>query len=697
MKQVTSIALLFATLLFFACTSDDTGNENKQPGESIELDSVFTVVKWRNDSNTYVIQGKNYIVCNTQDLSKVDAQFNDVLFHFVFDEQKRLTDVRSDLMTMHVDYNDESSTTTVYGNAYQHAFVLEENTDSTDEEDEKSARTRSNTSDFVKDWFIGQVKTPIVQRAIHKMVGVERNINDAPSDFFRDHAMRQTLNGLVGLADAMHDFQKYEDMSALEIVNEFEQKYPDMGGAEYLFAPLLESHTIKINNSHVDEYMRSVLAYVKDVQNRNEEREADRYAKLHCPLILFGLETELQSVDQTSCDIYLDGALKAMGGVEEQDFEFGVCVCTNPQSIKASEYHAAGSFTVGGDISEIQPTVGYSIKATDLKPQTTYYYRAYCRSRSDNSYICEDPWKEFATDGELKAKNDAALSTVSSYYFPDDMFSFEFRVTASRPQIDNLESWGVFFCHSEDGKSHYEFCTADDVTSGSMNQLLWDKIYRPSYYRPDVNKYEVVVPVDVGIWAKVAGQPYRLRTKTLNAQKLVYDQAPSITFKTYEQSGDTYNATTSVEDDNGNWHTATCVGLIWYPYEVTVNVTGAFFMEDVDYAINQYEYTKKYPGGRLIYSDSRDYYLYDGENSLTINQLTCPSGFYSVEGKKYSATVASENWEWFRIKVGGEWIYSTNALHYWHEKKPGLEVISDYKAQRDIYDSNPNYSAAAQR
>ncbi len=376
-------------------------------------------------------------------------------------------------------------------------------------------------------------------------------------------------------------------------------------------------------------------------------------------------------------------------------------------SAKSNDCHAIGSFVIGGDYAETTPTIPSKINVSNLKTQTTYFYRAYCKSKNDNSVIWEDNWKQFTTNGELNCNNDAALRVTKSYYCPS-IAAFKCQATATKPQIDNLESWGIYVYYDtdeddlyfdnpyflEEGNTkdcvlgHYQYVEAQNENNINCNIWLAD-ISRKNFYSIDYDKHQAKTSVEVGIWAKAKGQTGRLLSKR-KTQELVYDQPVSVSFESYEQSGDTYNATTSVENEDGTWKTVTITGMVWYPYSVKAKVSGAFFIDDVRYATNQYIYNSKYPSGHLVYSDTGEnhYYLPDGETFPLIRQLTCPSGTYTVEGKKYSITETLENWEWYIFYSNGKSLYSDNAIHYFHDKKPGLELTTNYKTQREYFNKN---------
>ncbi len=692
--------IVFTTILA-ACSTDENGSGKSTEPTEIE-DNEYALVKWRNDDNAYMMGKNGYLACNTKDLTQADAKVNDVFFHFVFDSQKRLTDIKSDLMTMHIVYNDTSSAVKLYATCYGQAFVME------DYGAEKE--TKSHTAETLKNWFIGQIKAPIVERAINKTLNIEMNTKENSNEFFEKHLKRQTMKDIIKLADYMNEFMDYRDQSAVEIVNNIEDKYPDMGKTEYLFGAV-----VKFDSDHPLEtsLMSLIMSNIKDIQDKNKAMLDDRYAQLHRPIILFGLETGIANAEQTSCSIDTYGELMAIGGAEEESFEYGVCVSKDSLSAKNNDCHAIGSFVIGGDYAETTPTIPSKINVDNLKTQTTYFYRAYCKSKNDNSFIWEDSWKQFTTNGELKCNNDAALSVTKSYYCPS-IAAFKCQATATKPQIDNLESWGIYVYYDTDDaylyfdnpyileegnakeaiSGHYQYVEAPNSTlDNNINCNIWlANIHREKFYSIDYDKHQAKTSVEVGIWAKTKGQTGRLLSKR-KTQELVYDQQVSVSFESYKQSGDTYSATTSVENEDGTWKTVILTGMTWYPYSVNVKVSGAFFIDDVRHATNQYIYNSNYPSGLLVYSDTDEYYYYlqDGENSLTIHQLTCPSGTYTAEGKKYSVKETSENWEWYIFYSNGKSLYSDNAIHYFHDKKAGLELTSNYKTQRDTFDKNKGY------
>lgn len=235
---------------------------------------------------------------------------------------------------------------------------------------------------------------------------------------------------------------------------------------------------------------------------------------------------------------------------------------------------------------------------------------------------------------------------------------------------------------------HYQYVEAPNSTlDNNINCNIWlANISRKQFYSIDYDKHQAKTSVGVGIWAKVKGQTSRLLSKR-KTQELVYDQKVSVSFESYKQSGNTYSATTSVENADGTWKTVTVIGQTWYPYSVKVKVSGAFFIDDVRYATNQYIYNSYNPSGYLDYSgtDGNHYYLQDGENSRSITQLTCPSGKYSVEGKTYAVDDTLENWEWYIFDSNGKTLYSDNAIHYFHDKESGLELTTNYKTQREYF------------
>ena len=692
-----TIFLLIAVTIFSSCTKDENGKDIKEKEEITDIkDNEYALVKWNNDNNAYLLCKDGYLACNTQDMKQADAKVNDVFFHFTFDNQKRLTDIVSDLMTMHVVYDNTSSEIIVYATSYGRAFTM-------NSYDEGYNNARSNTSETAKNWFVGQLKAPIVQRAINKTLDIEQNINDNSNTYFEKHRNRQTLKDVMGLADNMNEFMYYKNQSAMDIVNTLEEKYPDLGKTEYLFAAIIESDFLTPATSSV---MSLIMSWIKDIQNKNKAMNDDRYVKLNRPIILFGLEAWLSETEQTNCSFNIGGQLKAIGGVNEESFEYGVCVCEDSLSVKNSECHTIGSFTIGEDYTELKPTIPSTFNVYNLKPQTTYFYSAYCKSKNDNSIIWEDNWKSFTTNGELQCNNDAALNVISANY--DGITAFKCQATATKPQLNNIESWGIYVYYDYDGlyfdniyiyeelgtkeylPGHYQYIESPNpFLEENINRNVYlANIDRNKFYSIDYDKHIAKTSVEIGIWAKLKGQQGRLLSKR-KTQELVYNQNVSVSFESYKQIGDTYYATTSIENEDGTWRTVTMEGMIWYEYSVSIHVSGALFIDNAQYqsAMNQYQYGNKYTNG-LIYSGVGQYtsILNDGYITPLIRQVTCPSGTYTIEGKKYTAETYMENWEWMIFTSNGKSLHSDNAMHYLHDRKPGLEFTKNYKTQRDIFD-----------
>lgn len=678
-----SLFFLFSSI---SCINEDENDNNSniiEPVSPEQSDSTgYAIVKWENTEETYFLGNNGYLfyIPRTESRpSQVDAMVNDECFHFYFDSEDRLVDLKSSIISLHIDYatsNDENECDVLYGVCYGNAFKIQESQVSASA---KANQTRTGIRETATNWLLNNVKTPIVQRGINKSLNIEFNSKDNPSDAFRKNALRGTVAELIDMADKMNVYSDYKDMKAIEIVNQVENQYPDMGGVQYLFAGVSEFSTVNlVGKLGID----LIMKWIKKIQDGNRALIEDRTVSIEKPLVLFGIDTWCYP-EVYSCEIGIGGSLEFIGGLESAEFEYGICVSEENTSISPSDFYKIGGFLLGEkNRMSVHLPSSYIVKG--LKKQTRYLCRAYCHSLSDNSYIFEDG-HYFTTQGLIE-QNNAYMEVSTSKFIQgvNDVYFYGYP-KFSKPEIANVEEWGIYINEKRDKGTFRNYY--------KNNEQCFAIIARNLMYDINVETHTAKANVEIGVWAKIKDEE-SYRVSLPKTQEMIYDHPISITFVSSSKNGETYNATGSYYDENGVLRNGVAYGLSWQDWKVNIKVSGALFIDKLQYVINQYEFlngspNESYPDG-LIYCKGTDAVTEDGETSITVRQLACPTGSYSIGGKTYTNSHYVENWEWYQYKCSNHMFHS-NAIHFYHDKQFGIEFVDNFDAEITKFFSNNDF------
>lgn len=686
-----SISKLFLLLsCIFLCYSCDTSdpiegdNNNTDSPVEKEEDNLCTLIKWKGYDVEYFITSSGYIAYSEHDNNtSADALINDESFHFEFDENNNLVKLKSRLLNIYIDYYGDDGKGVpcirLFGDCYGIAFSEFEYL-----EDEKQDNKSRGPIENATNWLSSNFKTAIVTRAVNRIGKLETSAKDSNNEFVRKHLLQGTVKKLIGMTGQIDEAMKNKDKSAIEIVNEIEKEYPDMGGVQYLFAATIEYGKL---NPIYSMSAKQILRWIKKIQDNNKKLQSDREDNLNKPMVLFGISSWCYPEAET-CSFGFDGIFKVIGGHDSTEFEYGLFL--KEENSSEYVYYPFGSFTTSSEF-EISPTIPSSKTVTNLKKGTTYLYGTYCRTANNDSAIYEDA-KSFTTSDEFNYSGNINLNitNATAAKLPGNRnvnVTFACSISAEYPtNITGIEEWGIYTSEDNIGIQYYSLNNNNTAEAANID------VYRSREQFDYINykEHTATSSVSIGVWIRLKNEKCT-RLGKIQTKQLIYNQPVSISFINSNTFGDTYPAVTTYEDEDGNLRTATMFGTYWYNYTVSIKASGCLFIDQLSYICNQYEYgtTGNYANG-LIYSDilwnDNNLGLHDGnDNSFNIRQLTCPSGSATVDGKVEKINGYSENWEWYMYESDGDINYSTNSIHYFNWKDSGMKFTSDYKKEIDVY------------
>ena len=361
-----------------------------------EASMLYICTKEKDDPAVYVINPKGYLrITGDSDgnLTELDALIDSTAIISTFDEYQRITSIRSDSMDLYFSYGDEN---VIFGYCYGQ-LVYE-----TIEAQQTQAvlpmlvpRKRGESTNM----FIGKelvmkaanaLKNYLVELGLNKALGIERDINDKIDDRIRESGLRETVSNLMGMAENIQDIQQYNDMRALEIVNDIEDKMPDMKGLEYIlyFGKDLDPTAICAK-------MYDIARWVRQIINKNDKIIKQKEIEANRPTVVYDIKTGISSnITDHAADCEIDGIIRAVANKGKFNFDYGICYSTSSNPTISVNKH---SNSTSGLVSSINIKLPVYMHLDYLEANTEYYYRAYLRDNISGTCFYANEIKSFTT------------------------------------------------------------------------------------------------------------------------------------------------------------------------------------------------------------------------------------------------------------------------------------------------------------
>lgn len=247
-----------------------------------------------------------------------------------------------------------------------------------------------------------------------------------------------------------------------------------------------------------------------------------------------------------------------------------------------------------------------------------------------------------------------------------DLVYFHGNVTATMSNSEEVKEWGVYWM--ENG---YRSCYTAPQGASAFVQEIYAKYSVNEMDLFDCANHIAKKRIQLGTWFRrnIIDVQNGLPEYEYSAPEeyvLVYDQPVSVKFDNYEVFQGPYPATSYDPETDKN---VVVPGSAWYDYYLHFTITGAPFINQALYHIDQYEYgpvDKGYANG-LIYSGESPMVINDGDNVIVVRQLTS-----TIPRDAYS-----ENWEWIVLETQFGRITTDRSLHYFHNRAKGLSFTSN--------------------
>lgn len=302
-----------------------------------------------------------------------------------------------------------------------------------------------------------------------------------------------------------------------------------------------------------------------------------------------------------------------------------------------------------------------------LSTDKSYYFRPYIRSSQVDK---EGHSLPFIRYGKTIYYNTFKSGITDVNIIPEgstlDQIYFHGNVTATMNNSEDIQEWGVYL--EENG---YRSCYTAPQGASAFVQEIYTKYSVNEMDLFDYTNHIAKKRIQLGTWFRrniidVQNGLPEYEYSPSEEYVLVYDQPASVEFTNYEVFRGPYPAT-SYDPETGK--DVVIPGSAWYDYYLHFTVTGAPFINQAFYHIDQYEYgpaDKGYANG-LIYSGESPIVVSDGDNVRIIRQLssTIPQDSYN------------ENWEYIILETSLGRIVTDKSLHYFHNRANGLSFTSN--------------------
>ena len=386
--------------------------------------------------------------------------------------------------------------------------------------------------------------------------------------------------------------------------------------------------------------------------------EQKTHSNQHCTLQAMVEISGIESIP----DFYLDAG--------KHDVYVGVIVLEGPQILPEPRLDYCH---YKSDERLIQKEIGGGLQQQFenfdflLSTDKSYYFRPYIRSSQVDK---EGHSLPFIRYGKTIYYNTFKSGITDVNIIPEgstlDQIYFHGNVTATMNNSEDIQEWGVYL--EENG---YRSCYTAPQGASAFVQEIYTKYSVNEMDLFDYTNHIAKKRIQLDTWFRrniidVQNGLPEYEYSPSEEYVLVYDQPASVEFTNYEVFRGPYPAT-SYDPETGK--DVVIPGSAWYDYYLHFTVTGAPFINQAFYHIDQYEYgpaDKGYANG-LIYSGESPIVVSDGDNVRIIRQLssTIPQDSYN------------ENWEYIILETSLGRIVTDKSLHYFHNRANGLSFTSN--------------------
>ncbi len=666
-------------------TDDPTPGPDPTPGES--TGDLCALVKWENSSITYFMNLDGYLLYQPGREPRADCQIDSSYFHLKFDESGQLLSINGSLLRMYtVSGEDEGKegSSTLYVTAYGKSFTLT----TSDAENSKSPRRMDAFAVNKGYWIDGMDITLLQMRGLEKSLAIEAEMKGKQGVLDHGDASRESIKKFLALARMMNRYMRLTDKNSAPVASSIEYAVPSKGHVAYAVGGTLDSSS----SLHTDasQVIGLFQKWKSDIEGGCEALVNSRTDRARRPMLLFGIGTSALPAD-TTCTVQITGELLSVNNNNYENFSYGVCVTEAGTTPTKADLHKIGKFEAGRGTGLKAISLPEQYVVEGLKPGTEYTCRFYCQSWRDHTYIMEERETRFTTNAQLDCKNDAAIRVLgATYHTYGQLAEFTCLATATKPALDHISDWGV--CVGT------EFCPVSslDASDQESDKTFVVPVVKSAFSHIDAASHQATAVVPVSIWVRLEGENFK-RISTPRDVTLVYDQPTSVTISTDCERTVGQNSTDYIKAEDGTWKHVELVGMPWVYYRVKYQVTGALFIDKIDLVGNEYEYgpTSNYKNG-LVYSgiakESEQMADFnDGENTVEISNVECPSGSYSIEGKSHQADARQDNWRWIMFRTNGQAHATERAVHYLTFVQTSFKFTSDYAQEYETFMARGGY------
>ena len=361
-----------------------------------EASLLYICTKEKDDPAVYVINPKGYLrITGDSDgnLTELDALIDSTAIISTFDEYRRITSIRSDSMDLYFSYGDEN---VIFGYCYGQLVYETIETQQIQAvlpmlvPRKKGESTAMFTGKNLVMKAANALKNYLVELGLNKALDIERDINDKIDDRIRESGFRETVSNLMGMAENIQDIQQYNDMRAIEIVNNIEDKMPEMKGLEYILY-----FGKDIDPTALCAKMYDIARWVRQIINKNDKIIKQKEFEANRPTVVYDIKTGISSnITDNSADCEIDGIIRAVANKGKFNFDYGICYSTSSNPTIIVNRH---SNSTSGLVSSINIKLPVSMHLDYLEANTEYYYRAYLRDNISGTCFYANEIKSFTT------------------------------------------------------------------------------------------------------------------------------------------------------------------------------------------------------------------------------------------------------------------------------------------------------------
>lgn len=680
------LCVLCGTLFMASCDSDPTPAPSPKPGE--DEGDLCALVKWESSDIIYFMNLNGYLLYQPGREPRADCKIDSSYFHLKFDQEGQLLSINGSLLQMYAVTDaegDKDGSSTLYVNAYGKSFTLT----ASDAENGHSPRKENASAVNSGYWIDGMDITLLQMRGLEKALAIEAALKDSQGVLDPGNASGESIRKFLEMARTMSHYMRLTSKSSDPVASSIESVLPERGKVAYAVGGTLglSSSSLYTDDSQVIGLFQK---WKEDIQGGCEALASSRTDRAQRPLLLFGVSTSVVPAD-TSCAVQIGGTLMSLSNGNYETFSYGVCITEAGASPTKENLHKIDKFQAGRGTGIHTISLPGQYVVGGLKPGTEYTCRFYCQSWRDHTYIMEERETRFTTNAQLDCKNDAAIRVLSAtYHTYGQLTQFTCLATATKPSLDHIADWGV--CVGT------EFCPVSslDATDQEGDKTFVVPVAKSAFSTIDVARHRAEYVVPVSIWVQLEGENFK-RISASRDVTLVYDQPASVSFSTDCERTVGENSTDYVKTSDGTMKHVELVGMPWVYYRVKYQVTGALFIDKIDLVGNQYEYgpTSNYKNG-LLYSGAMKESeqmadFNDGDNTVEISNVECPSGSYTIEGKSYQADAMQDNWRWIMYRSNGQAHATERAVHYLTFVKTYFKFADDYSQEYETFQANGGY------